>query len=104
MTVNDRIFFTLQQKRKQNNVTQYLEIKHEAVSNWKTRKSVPNIENLEKIATFLNISLDFLITGKEHNTTIHSNENHVFSQKMKKHSHPLQFMNSVKCLQNRLVF
>lgn len=55
MTVNDRIFFTLQQKRKQNNVTQYLGIKHEAVSNWKTGKSVPNIENLEKIATFLNI-------------------------------------------------
>ncbi len=74
MTVNDRIFLTLQQqKKKQNDLAEFLGIKHVAVSNWKTGKSVPNIENLEKIAKFLNVSLDFLITGKEYNSICANN-------------------------------
>lgn len=47
------------------------------VSQWKTNNITPNAEFLIKIAEFLDVSLDFLMTGKEASstTTINSHNN-----------------------------
>lgn len=35
-----------------------------ALSNWKRGKSTPSAKNLQKIANFFNVSIDYLMTGK----------------------------------------
>lgn len=37
------------------------------LSNWKKGKYVPSVKNLQKIADFFNVSVDYLTTGKEDN-------------------------------------
>lgn len=37
------------------------------LSNWKQGKSVPTGKSLQKIAAFLNVSVDYILTGKEAN-------------------------------------
>lgn len=39
------------------------------LSNWKQGKSVPTGKSLQKIAAFLNVSVDYLMTGKASETT-----------------------------------
>jgi len=35
------------------------------LSNWKTGKSVPNLQNLKKIADYFGVTVDYLMTGEE---------------------------------------
>lgn len=35
-----------------------------ALSNWKRGKSTPSVKNLQKIADFFNVSIDYLMTGE----------------------------------------
>lgn len=35
------------------------------LSNWKTGKSVPNLQNLKKIADYFDVTVDYLMTGIE---------------------------------------
>ena len=39
------------------------------LSDWKRGRSTPKTENMKKIADFLNVSVDYLMTGKEPNTS-----------------------------------
>lgn len=36
-----------------------------ALSNWKTGKSTPTTKTLQKIADYFNVSIDYLMTGRE---------------------------------------
>lgn len=51
-------------------------IKSPVFSEWKKGKSNPNAEKLIKIANFLDVSVEYLITGKEPNVSyLYSDEN-----------------------------
>ena len=63
------IFEQLCQKR---NVTPYkvsklANVTQTALSNWKTGKSTPSAKTLQKLADFFNVSIEYLMTGKESN-------------------------------------
>lgn len=54
----------------ENNVTPYkvgkaTEIATSTLSDWKTGKSNPKQDKLQKIANYFNVSVEYLITGKE---------------------------------------
>ena len=40
-------------------------ISNMTLSDWKRGKSVPKADKMKKIAEFLNVSVDYLMTGKE---------------------------------------
>ena len=44
------------------------DIPYSSLGNWKTKNSAPSLEHLVKIAKFMDVSLDWLITGKEYNS------------------------------------
>ncbi len=59
-----------EQLLQENNVTPYKVAKEAGVtqtslSNWKRGKSTPSRKTLQKIATYFNVSMDYLTTGKE---------------------------------------
>lgn len=56
--------------RKKKNVSQLklamdLSISREALSHYETGKRSPDIEMLKKLSEYFDVSIDFLITGKE---------------------------------------
>lgn len=68
---------TLNYLRKKHNVTQeelahFLNVSRSTIAGYETRNREPEYEVLTKIATFFNVSIDFLITGSENHisTTI----------------------------------
>ncbi len=50
-------------------------IKSPVFSEWKKGKSKPNTEKMIKIAKFLDVSVEYLMTGKEPNVGLYSDEN-----------------------------
>ena len=50
-------------------------IKSPVFSEWKKGKSKPNTEKMIKIAKFLDVSVEYLMTGKEPNAGLYSDEN-----------------------------
>lgn len=55
---------------KKNNITAYKVAKdtgvtQTALSNWKTGKSTPTTKTLQKIADYFDVTIDYLMTGKE---------------------------------------
>jgi transcriptional regulator with XRE-family HTH domain len=46
-------------------VSKETKIPYSTLSDWKNGKSVPKVDKLQKIADFLNVSVEFLMTGKE---------------------------------------
>ena len=40
-------------------------VSKQILSNWKTKGWTPKVDKLEKIADFLGVTIDYLITGKE---------------------------------------
>lgn len=42
-------------------------ISQQVISNWKSRNTFPKSDDLYKIADFLNVSMEFLLTGEEKN-------------------------------------
>lgn len=66
MTICERIFDIIEEKRlKASELAKKLEIKQSVISNWKKRNTNPPIEYSVVICEFLEISLEYLITGKE---------------------------------------
>ena len=52
----------------QEQLAEQLYVTRQAVSNWETGKTQPDIETLTKIAEFFNVSVEYLIYGKEPKT------------------------------------
>lgn len=73
-----KIFERLLQEKglKAADVTRATGIKSPVFSEWKKGKSKPNTEKLIKIANFLDVSVEYLMTGKEPNVDyLYSDEN-----------------------------
>ena len=45
-------------------------ISNMTLSDWKRGKSVPKADKMQKIAEFLNVSVDYLMTGKDMEFTV----------------------------------
>jgi len=66
MDIVDRIYYLLHEKRlSAKSLADYAGISTGNVSDWKARKSKPGINALPKIAEYLEVSLDYLLTGEE---------------------------------------
>lgn len=57
----------LKQNKQQKDLAKYIGIPTATVHSW-TKGSNPKVEHLIKIAEFLNVSLDYLLTGEKQNT------------------------------------
>lgn len=67
MSISERIFDLLKkQKKSQGALSIALGIRQATVSSWKTKGTTPAADLLEKIAEFFNVSVDYLVTGKEY--------------------------------------
>lgn len=75
MTISQRIFEELKrQKKKQKELAEYTGISESAVSDWKKKGTNPAAENLSAIADFLNVSVNYLLTGEDEPETSGSKE------------------------------
>lgn len=64
MTISQRIFELLEQKgKKQKDLAAAVGISTSAISDWKKKNTNPSAENLSAIADFLEVSLEYLVTG-----------------------------------------
>lgn len=59
-----------QKKLKNSDVSRGTGISNMTLSDWKNGKTTPNSKNMQKIANFLDVSVDYLMTGKEPEFTI----------------------------------
>ena len=50
---------------KNSDVARSTGISNMTLSDWKRGKSVPKADKMQKIAEFLNVSVDYLLTGEE---------------------------------------
>lgn len=67
MTISSRIFALLKQQSKtQTALAAYIGIRVATVSAWKAQSTDPSANLLEKIAEFFDVSVDYLVTGKEY--------------------------------------
>ena len=68
MTAIDRLYQILhQQKKKPADLCRYVGITGSTLANWKDRNSEPPSRYLVAICDFLNISVDYLLTGNTKN-------------------------------------
>lgn len=66
MTISQRIFEELKnQKKKQKDLAEYIGLSTSAVSDWKKKGTNPAAENISAIADYLNLSIEYLLTGVE---------------------------------------
>ena len=74
MTINGRVFQLLaDQKRKQKELADYIEVNERNVSTWKDRGSDPPARLCYKIAEFFGVSVEWLLTVEEHPATFVNN-------------------------------
>ena len=81
--------------REQKNITQdelaeRLCVTRQAVSNWERGKTEPDIETLQKIADILEISIEELIYGAKHESTV-IHQHYTTQQVTKNVTHGLSF-------------
>ena len=50
---------------KDSDVSKGTGVSKQVLSNWKLKNWTPKVDKLEKIAAFLGVSLDYLVTGEE---------------------------------------
>ena len=75
MTINQRLFSTLEERKiKQKALADALNVKQQIVANWEKRGTNPPAEYISSIATFLDVSVMWLLTGDKENTTIPEDE------------------------------
>lgn len=55
----------LERNINQEQLAEQLHVTRQAVSNWETGKTQPDIETLTKIAEYFDVSVEYLIYGKE---------------------------------------
>lgn len=58
----------------QEQLAEKMSVSRSAVAKWETDKGVPDIENLKLLASFLNVSIDYLIDEKKHH------DEHIFKE------------------------
>ena len=67
MEITQRIFDLLQQQnKKQSDLARFLDVRVATISEWKRNRCTPSVSVIGKIAEFLGVSVDFLVTGKEY--------------------------------------
>jgi transcriptional regulator with XRE-family HTH domain len=71
-------------------VSKETKIPYSTLSDWKNGKSVPKVDKLQKIADFLNVSVEFLLTGKEKEFEVYSAENAILLAKATKNKDATQ--------------
>ena len=71
-------------------VSKETKIPYSTLSDWKNGKSVPKVDKLQKIADFLNVSVEFSLTGKEKEFEVYSAENAILLAKMTKNKDATQ--------------
>lgn len=66
MTVCERIFQKIEEKKlKTSDLARILDVQQSVISNWKKRNTTPPMEYALFICEFLDVSIEWLITGKE---------------------------------------
>ncbi|MBQ9437652.1 MAG: helix-turn-helix domain-containing protein [Lachnospiraceae bacterium] len=66
MTVTERIYALCKEQRKKvKDVCEVLGIQTSTMSTWRSRGNNPPAEYLEQIASFLGVSIHYLVTGRE---------------------------------------
>ncbi len=81
MTINERLFLLLENKElKASDLASYLNISKGVVSNWKKRGTPPPSEYIENICSFLDVSIEFFITGNTNDTYELSNDNFITNE------------------------
>lgn len=64
MEINERIFYLLdRQDKKAKDLAKYIGISASSVSAWKTENSYPSSKYIIRISEFLNVSIEYLLTG-----------------------------------------
>ena len=75
MTISQRIFQLLKSKgRMQKELAAYTGISTAAISDWKTHGTNPSSDKIVAIAEFLDVSPEYLLTGKESEKNLSENE------------------------------
>lgn len=77
MTISQRIFCILTQKhKKQKELSKYTGISEAAISDWKKKGTNPSADKLIIISEFLEVSVEYLLTGSENirNSELSENE------------------------------
>lgn len=70
MEITQRIFDLLQQQnKKQSDLARFLDVRVATISEWKRNRCTPSVSVIGKIAEFLGVSVDYLVTGKEYAPT-----------------------------------
>lgn len=70
MTITERIFTTLAQKKlSQKDFARKIDVNEKTVSAWKKNNSLPPLDKISNISDCLGVSIDFLITGQEKNSS-----------------------------------
>ncbi|MFR1518585.1 MAG: helix-turn-helix transcriptional regulator [Clostridia bacterium] len=64
-------------KMTQDDLAAKLDVTRQAISNWETEKTQPDIETLQKIAQILEVSIEEIIYGTKRETTTIINNNTV---------------------------
>lgn len=76
MTISQRIFLLLKEKKRtQKQLSDFTGISTSAISAWNKRGTNPASECLVSIAEFLNVSLEYLLTGQEKSPSSELTEN-----------------------------
>ncbi|MCM1133522.1 MAG: helix-turn-helix domain-containing protein [Ruminococcus flavefaciens] len=71
MKISQRIFSLLEEQgKKQSELAEYTGIPTSTISAWKTRGTSLSAESISAIADFLEVSTDYLLTGKEYQPSI----------------------------------
>ena len=66
MTITERIFVALAQKQlSQKEFAKRIEVNEKTVSAWKKNNSLPPVDKISKISDCLEVTVDYLLTGKE---------------------------------------
>ena len=69
MTISQRIFSILKEKKKkQKELSAYTGISEAAISDWKKKGTNPSSDKIFAIANFLEVSVEYLLTGEDRTT------------------------------------
>ncbi len=69
MEINERIFYLLKKQGKTaSSLANYLNIKPSSITGWKNEGSFPSSKYIQKISEFLNVTIEYLVTGNDTST------------------------------------
>ena len=75
MSISERMFKLLEEKNKKSvDLAAVLDVGTGQISTWKKRNTDPPSKYISKICEFLDVSYEYLLTGKESSTSLTSTE------------------------------